>query len=143
VDPAPSMRLSPPRELADPDSRFAQLAGIDVHHKVAGDPGDPTVLLFHHFHGNVATWRHVMDGLADDHQVVAFDRPGFGLSERPVPNGRGPEDPYARATSVRIALELLTTSTPPTPCWSARARAGRSHWRPTRLRRSGSVRSCC
>jgi pimeloyl-ACP methyl ester carboxylesterase len=107
VDPAPPMRLSPPRELADPDSRFAQLAGVDVHHKVAGAASDPTVLLFHHFHGNVMTWRHVMDGLADDHQVVAFDRPGFGLSERPVPNGRGPEDPYARATSVRIALELL------------------------------------
>jgi pimeloyl-ACP methyl ester carboxylesterase len=108
VDPTPSTRLSPPRELADPDSRFARLAEIDVHHKVTGDPGDPTVLLFHHFHGNVATWRHVMAGLGDAHRVVAFDRPGFGLSERPVPNGRGPGDPYARATSVRIALDLLT-----------------------------------
>jgi pimeloyl-ACP methyl ester carboxylesterase len=105
--PAPPRPLAPPRDLADPDSRFARFAGIDVHHKVAGDPDHPTVLLFHHFHGNVATWRHVMDGLAEDHQVAAYDRPGFGLSERPVPNGRGPEDPYARATSVRIALELL------------------------------------
>lgn len=105
--PALPTSLSPPRDLADPDSRFARLAGIDVHHKVAGHPDGPTVLLFHHFHGNVATWRHVLGGLADDHHVAAFDRPGFGLSERPVPNGRGPEDPYARATSVRIALELL------------------------------------
>jgi pimeloyl-ACP methyl ester carboxylesterase len=103
----PPVPLSPARELADPDSRFGRFAGLDVHHKVAGDPDDPTVLLFHHFHGNVATWRHVLTGLADDHHVAAFDRPGFGLSERPVPNGRGPEDPYARATSVRIALELL------------------------------------
>jgi pimeloyl-ACP methyl ester carboxylesterase len=107
VEPTPSTRLAPPRELADPDGRFARLAGLDVHHKVAGEPTDPTVLLLHHFHGNVATWRHVMAGLADDHQVVAFDRPGFGLTERPVPNGRGPDDPYARATSVRIALDLL------------------------------------
>jgi pimeloyl-ACP methyl ester carboxylesterase len=107
VAPAPSTQLSPPRELADPDSRFTGLAGIDVHHKVAGGPGHPTALLLHHFHGNVATWRHVMGGLADEHRVVAFDRPGFGLSERPVPNGRGPRDPYARATSVRIGLGLL------------------------------------
>jgi pimeloyl-ACP methyl ester carboxylesterase len=107
VDPDPTTRLSPPRALADPDSRFARIAGVEVHHKVAGDPDGPAMLLFHHFHGNVATWRHVMTGLADDHHVVAFDRPGFGLSERPAPNGRGPQDPYARATSVRIGLGLL------------------------------------
>jgi pimeloyl-ACP methyl ester carboxylesterase len=103
---APSNGVSP-RALADPDSRFARLAGVEVHHKVVGSGQNPTLLLFHHFYGNVATWRHVMHDLQGDHQVVAFDRPGFGLTERPQPNGRGPEDPYARATSVRIGLGLL------------------------------------
>jgi pimeloyl-ACP methyl ester carboxylesterase len=75
--------LASPRELADPDSRFETSRGIDVHHKVAGDPTDPAVVLHHHFYGNVFTWRHVLPGLQDDHHVAAFDRPGFGLTERP------------------------------------------------------------
>jgi pimeloyl-ACP methyl ester carboxylesterase len=99
--------LASPRELADPDSRFENLAGIDVHHKVAGDPTDPTVVLHHHFYGNVFTWRHVLQGLADDHQVAAFDRPGFGLTERPDRGSWGDEHPYTRRTSARITAELI------------------------------------
>lgn len=99
---------SSPRALADPDSRFAELGGIEVHHKVAGRSSDPTVVLLHHFHGNVATWRHVQAGLSDRHQVAAFDRPAFGLTERPRRDrwvdGR---NPYTRATSVDITLDLL------------------------------------
>jgi pimeloyl-ACP methyl ester carboxylesterase len=105
--PPSSPQLAPARELADPDSRFATFAGIDVHHKVVGDPTAPALVLHHHFYGNVFTWRHVLDGLAGDHQVAAFDRPGFGLTER-LPRARwGDEHPYTRRTSARITLELL------------------------------------
>jgi pimeloyl-ACP methyl ester carboxylesterase len=95
------------RDLADPDGRFATLAGIDVHHRVAGEPSDPTLVLLHHFYGSVPTWRHVQPALAEDHQVVAFDRPGFGLTERLPHRDWGDESPYTRATSARITLELL------------------------------------
>lgn len=98
----------PPRALADADSRFARLGGVEVHHKVAGDAADPTVVLLHHFYGSVASWRHVQPQLAEDHQVTAFDRPAFGLTERPLrstwPEGR---NPYTRAASVDITLDLL------------------------------------
>jgi pimeloyl-ACP methyl ester carboxylesterase len=95
------------RELADADSRFARLSGVEVHHKVVGD-ADPTLLLAHHFYGSVPTWRHVMAGLAQDHRVVAYDRPGFGLTER-VPraawlDGR---NPYTRQAAARIGWQLL------------------------------------
>jgi pimeloyl-ACP methyl ester carboxylesterase len=99
--------LSSPRELADPDSRFATFAGLEVHHKVAGDAQDPTVVLHHHFYGNVFTWRHVLAGLEDDHHVAAFDRPGFGLTERPPRERWGDDHPYTRRTSARITVDLL------------------------------------
>jgi pimeloyl-ACP methyl ester carboxylesterase len=96
----------PAAALADPDSRFATLAGLEVHHKVSGDPAHPSVVLHHHFYGNVFTWRHVLAGLGTDHRVVAFDRPGFGLTERPPIDGRTPS-PYARESAARITVELL------------------------------------
>jgi pimeloyl-ACP methyl ester carboxylesterase len=99
--------LTSARELADPDSRFATLAGLEVHHKVVGEPSAPAVVLHHHFYGNVFTWRHVLEGLADDHRVAAFDRPGFGLTERPPRDRWRGEHPYARRTAARITVELL------------------------------------
>lgn len=94
------------RDLAGPDGRFLDVDGIPVHHRVAGPPDAPAVLLFHHFHGSVAAWRHVHDDLARDHRVIAFDRVGFGLTERPQRNGRS-TNPYTREMSTRIALRLL------------------------------------
>ncbi|MCC5947786.1 MAG: alpha/beta fold hydrolase [Nitriliruptoraceae bacterium] len=97
----------PGPELAYPDSRFETFAGVEVHHKVSGSTDAPTVLLSHHFYGSVPTWRHVMADLGDDHQVVAFDRPGFGLTERPARADWGGTNPYTRETSARIGWELL------------------------------------
>lgn len=94
------------RALADADSRFATLAGVDVHHKVAGEDG-PGVILLHHFYGNVATWRHVLADLSADARVAAFDRPAFGLTERPSRPDWLDGNPYTRATSARITLELM------------------------------------
>lgn len=95
------------RALADADSRFATLAGVDVHHKVAGEDG-PGVVLLHHFYGNVATWRHVLAGLSTDARVAAFDRPAFGLTERRArADWVDGSNPYTRATSARITLELM------------------------------------
>jgi pimeloyl-ACP methyl ester carboxylesterase len=108
VPPATASETLPPRALADDDSRFEPFGGVDVHHRVAGDPSDPTIVLLHHFYGNVATWRHVQPRLAEDHLVAAFDRPAFGLTERP-PRSAWPEgrNPYTRAGSVDITLDLL------------------------------------
>ncbi len=107
--PTPSLSdVVPPRELADEHSRFATIEGLEVHHEVRGEPADPTVLLLHHFYGNTRTWRHVLDGLADRYQVAAYDRPGFGLTERPARaewDGRG--NPYTREASARITLGML------------------------------------
>lgn len=97
----------PAQALAGPDGRFLDVDGVSVHHRVTGPADAPTVLLLHHFYGNVATWRHVHERLSDHYRVVSFDRVGFGLTERP-PRSRWPDiNPYTREMTARIAVALL------------------------------------
>lgn len=104
--PPPGRETSPGHLLAGGDSRFLDVDGITVHHRVTGPRDAPAVLLFHHFYGSVAAWRHVQDDLAGDHRVIAFDRVGFGLTDRPRRNGQAP-NPYSREMATRIAVRLL------------------------------------
>ncbi len=66
-----------------PIGEFVTVDGVRLHHLVRGE-GPPIVLL----HGNgtlIEDWiaSGLFDELAKDHRVIAFDRPGFGHSERP------------------------------------------------------------
>src|SRR3954453_24182670 len=66
-----------------PAGRFVEVDGVRLHYLERG-AGPPVVLL----HGNVVTaedWvlSGVLDRVAERHRVVAFDRPGYGHSERP------------------------------------------------------------
>ena len=49
---------------------------------VAGS-GEPTLVLIHGFGDHLMTWRAIFDRLAEHHRVLAFDLPGFGVSEKP------------------------------------------------------------
>mmetsp|Transcript_15611 Transcript_15611/g.26912 ORF Transcript_15611/g.26912 Transcript_15611/m.26912 type:complete len:429 (-) Transcript_15611:26-1312(-) len=81
-----------PRKLAEPDSRFCHLHGIRVHFKTYGfhaarsTPDVPTFVLLHGLGGCTFSWREVVHQLAQFGRVIAFDRPPFGLSQRPLPN---------------------------------------------------------
>lgn len=70
-------------ELADLDSRFIEINGLRVHYKQAGQ-GEPWVILLHGFLASVFSWREVLEPLAQYGTVIAFDRPAFGLTERPL-----------------------------------------------------------
>ena len=66
-----------------PAGRFVEVDGVRLHYLERG-AGPPVVLL----HGNVVTaedWvlSGVLDRVAERHRVVAFDRPGYGHSDRP------------------------------------------------------------
>lgn len=66
-----------------PKGRFIEVDGTRLHYTDEG-AGPPVVLL----HGNVVSaedWRTsgVSDRLRERHRVIAFDRPGFGHSDRP------------------------------------------------------------
>ncbi len=105
--PVPSLHQSAPRDLADSDSRFATLCGLDVHYKMRG-AGEPYVLMLHGFGASVFSWRTVVESLSSRGTVVAYDRPPFGLTERPL---RGDwaegENPYAPAAQLALAIGLL------------------------------------
>lgn len=107
--PHPDAGARSARGGAGPVGRFERVLGLEVHHEVAGPVDAPAVLLLHHFYGNTRTWRHVMGTLADDWRTIAFDRPGFGLTERPPRSAWQQTNPYTREASARIALGLLDT----------------------------------
>jgi len=98
----------PRRQLARPASRFVRLDGIEVHHEVHGQQAAPTLLLSHHFYGSTPVWDRLVPLLSEDHHVVTWDRPGFGLTERPTREARR-ENPYTRAAAARLGWSLLDT----------------------------------
>jgi pimeloyl-ACP methyl ester carboxylesterase len=96
----------PVEQLADRDGRFADLNGVKVYYKVAGE-GQPALVLLHGFASSVFSWREVMGPLAGSHTVVAFDRPGFGLTERPLPGEWEGQNPYSPEAQVDLTVALM------------------------------------
>lgn len=72
-----------PQELADPDSLFTMIDGIDFHYKTQGD-GETALVLLHGFGASVYSWREVTPTLAETYTTYSYDRPAFGLTERPL-----------------------------------------------------------
>ncbi|KAI8468324.1 MAG: hypothetical protein J3K34DRAFT_523032 [Monoraphidium minutum] len=74
------------------------------------DPDAAAVVLIHSGGGGAFAWRNVMADLAArcGVRVVAFDRPGFGLTSRPPapPPGGGAPDPYSPGAQALLALQL-------------------------------------
>ena len=98
----------PPERLADMDSRFVDVDGVTFHYKQMGE-GEPVLLLLHGFGASTFSWREVMEPLAATRSVIAFDRPAFGLTERPM---RGTEawpgyNPYSYEVQPRLVVALM------------------------------------
>ena len=112
----PLRGLVPAERLADADSRFAELplgsASIRVHYKELGS-GERNVLLLHGFGASEFSLREVMADLAQGARVVAFDRPAFGLTERPLRENWGSagdweaHNPYSLQAQVDLTIGLL------------------------------------
>jgi pimeloyl-ACP methyl ester carboxylesterase len=95
-----------PEELADPDSHFIEVNGLNIHYKTRG-AGEPVFLLFHGFSANVCTWQQVMTPLARMGTVVAYDRIASGLTQRVLPEDWKDENPYAPSQQVAQAIGLM------------------------------------
>jgi pimeloyl-ACP methyl ester carboxylesterase len=104
--PTGSMGTVPAEQLADPDSQFVELNGLRVHYKALGQ-GDATMLLLHGFGASLYSWHEVMPALGKDHRVVAYDRPGFGLTARPLPGEWEGDSPYGAEAQVELVVALL------------------------------------
>ncbi|MBK5965470.1 alpha/beta hydrolase [Thiocystis minor] len=89
-------------QLADADSQFLDCNGFRVHYKRAGT-GPTLILLLHGSFLSLRSWRRVMEPLAEQATVVAFDRPVFGLTSRPLPQDGGGARYSAEAQSDLVA----------------------------------------
>lgn len=103
--PVPPLRDTlPARALADADSQFIEINGLDIHVKVAGQ-GEPVFVVLHGFGASLYSWQAVTEPLSLLGQVIAYDRPGFGLTERPL-SWEG-QNPYGPEAQVALLIALL------------------------------------
>lgn len=94
----------PPQAMADADSQFIEINGLEVHVKTMGQ-GEPVLVLLHGFGASLYSWQAVMEPLSQSGMVIAFDRPAFGLTERPL-SWEG-ENPYSPEAQVALVIGLL------------------------------------
>ena len=105
--PVPALEgLQTEQELADPDSQFIPINAVTVHYKEAGQ-GDTTFILLHGFGASLFSWHVVMDDLAQYGRVIAYDRPAFGLTSRPLPGDWTGVSPYSTAANVELLAGLM------------------------------------
>ena len=104
----PLENVVPPEQLADPDSRFIAVNGIKVHYKMFGQ-GKPVFILLHGFAASEFSWREVTSSLAQEYKgtVIAYDRPGFGLTQRPLPGEWSGESPYGVNAQDKLLIGLM------------------------------------
>ncbi len=93
-------------ELASDASRFATIEGLEVHYEQTGSGAD-NVLLIHGDGGGTFSWSPVMGSLAEIGTVTAYDRTGWGLSERPNVDSSTVENPYDAAAHFRQFIGLV------------------------------------
>ncbi|HRQ23869.1 MAG TPA: alpha/beta hydrolase [Anaerolineales bacterium] len=90
--------------LTDSDSQFIEINGLNVHYKKYGN-GEPVFILLHGFGASLFSWREVTEPLAEIGTVIAYDRPAFGLTERPMEwDGI---NPYSQETQVELVIGLM------------------------------------
>jgi len=107
VIPVPSAGDTLPREsLASEGGEFIQVGDLEVYIQRTGE-GEPPLVLLHGFGASLFSWREVIHPLAENAFVVAYDRPGFGLTERPLPPYPQEESPYSTPAQVELVVGLM------------------------------------
>ncbi|MBY8975187.1 alpha/beta hydrolase [Rhodobacteraceae bacterium NNCM2] len=104
----PVYDASEAESLYPPIGRFVVVNGQRVHYWEAGQ-GQPLILV-HGASGNLRDWTFdVAPELAKTHRVIAFDRPGFGYTER---GGERGWDPAVQARTLYAASRQLGVEQP-------------------------------
>jgi pimeloyl-ACP methyl ester carboxylesterase len=95
-----------PAELAGPESHFADVDGLRLHYHQAGN-GDLGIVLLHGFAASTFSWQEVMEPMSRWGKVIAFDRPAFGLTSRPMPGEWTGRNPYGVISQVDLTIGLM------------------------------------
>ncbi len=103
-----------PAEAAGPTAEFVTLNGIEVHLETADYTGDtpepPLIVLLHGFGASTFSWREILQPLAEAGDVIAYDRAGFGFTERPT-QWQG-DNPYGIPGNLAMLDALLADLAP-------------------------------
>jgi pimeloyl-ACP methyl ester carboxylesterase len=101
------------KEVAGEGATFASAQGVEIYYektdfvcqtdKDCSNP--PVIFLMHGFGANTFSYREVTKPLSELGDVIAYDRPGFGLTERPT-SWEG-ENPYGSIGQDLILDELI------------------------------------
>jgi pimeloyl-ACP methyl ester carboxylesterase len=103
--PVPTLTDTKPiSELADSDSQFARIQDINVHYKSI-ESGERVFILLHGFGASLYSWHKVMQPFSQLGSVIAYDRPAFGLTERPM-SWTG-INPYSSEAQVEQLIALM------------------------------------
>lgn len=97
----PLQNIQPIEAIKYADSQFEDISGVSVHYREIQN-GEPLIIFLHGFGSSTYSWIKVMSPLAQFGTVMAFDRPGFGLTERKVVDQEGAFNPYSPAFQLEI-----------------------------------------
>ena len=63
--------------------KTANINGLDIFYRQAGNRKNPTILLLHGFPSSSHMYRNLIKELADEYHTIAPDHPGFGNTDQP------------------------------------------------------------
>lgn len=96
----------PAEQLADPDGQFIDVNGLRVYTRIKGQ-GEPALVLLHGLGSSTVSWDDVAGSLSSRQQVIALDRPGFGLTARPMRGEWSGASPYGADAQADMIVGLL------------------------------------
>lgn len=96
-----SRNTLPVTDLGYPDSAWATVDHTRIHYRTRGTE-KPVLLMLHGFGASTFSWRHVLEDETRTATRIAYDRPGFGLTERPAD-----PTPYSPGQAVPQLVALM------------------------------------
>lgn len=98
--------IKPIEELIYEDSQFLTIDNMDIHLIEAGS-GEENFILLHGFGASTYSWRKIIPELSPWGRVIAYDRPGFGLTERVVNVSTYPVSPYSLEYQADLLIKIM------------------------------------
>jgi len=99
--------IQPMEALVYPDSQFMDINGVDVHYQEIQTDRETLIILLHGFGSSTYSWQKVMEPFATFGSVLAYDRPGFGLTERVLPYEDVDTNPYLLEYQSQILMAFI------------------------------------
>ncbi len=98
-------------EAAGANAEFTKLDNLNVHIQTQHYTGAckckaPLIVLMHGFGASTFSWRKVIEPLGQFGEVVSYDRPGFGFTERPTSWGK--VNPYGFEGNFKLLDAIIS-----------------------------------